>query len=195
MKYLIVAGHGKNTPGKRSPDGKLREWQFNRVVAHFIDFALPIHGVKCELINPGPIEIPLKSKAKYINSEAQNNDICAILIHANAAPGDGWSEAGGTRVLVPKKRQWGTNKKWRLSQKIGEIVTRAFSSNISIPYCTRNIRESNLYMLRKLTCPVVLIECGFMTSEVDKKYMSTGSGQKEIASTITSAIALYEETK
>ena len=26
MKVLIDNGHGENTPGKRSPDGRLREW-------------------------------------------------------------------------------------------------------------------------------------------------------------------------
>lgn len=30
---LIDAGHGSNTPGKRSPDGKLREYAYAREIA------------------------------------------------------------------------------------------------------------------------------------------------------------------
>ena len=31
--FIISPGHGKNTPGKRSPDSSLMEWEFNRRLA------------------------------------------------------------------------------------------------------------------------------------------------------------------
>ncbi|MDD6104312.1 MAG: N-acetylmuramoyl-L-alanine amidase [Bacteroidales bacterium] len=33
MKILIDNGHGQNTPGKRSPDGRFLEFRFNRTIA------------------------------------------------------------------------------------------------------------------------------------------------------------------
>lgn len=33
MKILIDNGHGNNTPGKRSPDGRLLEWAYTREIA------------------------------------------------------------------------------------------------------------------------------------------------------------------
>lgn len=33
MKILIDNGHGRETPGKRSPDGTLREYAWNRLIA------------------------------------------------------------------------------------------------------------------------------------------------------------------
>ena len=33
MRILIDNGHGENTPGKRSPDGKLKEWAYTRDIA------------------------------------------------------------------------------------------------------------------------------------------------------------------
>nr|WP_316046167.1 hypothetical protein [Planococcus glaciei] len=33
MKIMIDAGHGPHTPGKRSPDGRIREFHFNSAVA------------------------------------------------------------------------------------------------------------------------------------------------------------------
>ena len=36
MKVLIDNGHGENTPGKRSPDGRLREWAYSREIADMV---------------------------------------------------------------------------------------------------------------------------------------------------------------
>lgn len=33
MKILIDNGHGNDTPGKRSPDGRLLEWAYTREIA------------------------------------------------------------------------------------------------------------------------------------------------------------------
>ena len=33
MKILIDNGHGENTPGKRSPDGRFREYKYNHEIA------------------------------------------------------------------------------------------------------------------------------------------------------------------
>lgn len=40
MKILIDNGHGVDTPGKRSPDGKFREYAWNRLIASRIVAAL-----------------------------------------------------------------------------------------------------------------------------------------------------------
>lgn len=40
MKIVIDAGHGPNTPGKRSPDG-MWEFEFNQETALFLKSLLP----------------------------------------------------------------------------------------------------------------------------------------------------------
>ena len=45
MKVLIDNGHGENTPGKRSPDGRLREWAYSREIADMVvDAAVKVVG-------------------------------------------------------------------------------------------------------------------------------------------------------
>ena len=45
MKVLIDNGHGENTPGKRSPDGRLREWVYSREIADMVvDAAVKVVG-------------------------------------------------------------------------------------------------------------------------------------------------------
>ena len=40
MKILIDNGHGQETAGKRSPDGRLLEWSYNREIARRVVAAL-----------------------------------------------------------------------------------------------------------------------------------------------------------
>ena len=44
MKILIDNGHGVETPGKRSPDGRFREYQYNRLIARAIVEHLQCRG-------------------------------------------------------------------------------------------------------------------------------------------------------
>ena len=59
MKILIDNGHGENTPGKRSPDGKFREYLYAREVATSIERRLLMQGYDVELITRETIDVPL----------------------------------------------------------------------------------------------------------------------------------------
>ena len=50
MKILIDNGHGKNTPGKRSPDSKFREYSYAREIAKSIEGELKFLGIDAERI-------------------------------------------------------------------------------------------------------------------------------------------------
>ena len=50
MVILIDNGHGIDTPGKRSPDGTLREWRFNRDIAEDVVLTLQSLGYDARLI-------------------------------------------------------------------------------------------------------------------------------------------------
>ena len=46
MKILIDNGHGENTPGKRSPDGRFREYKYNREIARAVVEHLQLRGAR-----------------------------------------------------------------------------------------------------------------------------------------------------
>ena len=54
MKILIDNGHGENTPGKRSPDGRFREYKYNREIARAMLEHLQLRGYKlsCQIGQP-----------------------------------------------------------------------------------------------------------------------------------------------
>ena len=61
MKILIDNGHGENTPGKCSPDGRLKEWIYTREIADRIVTGLREKGFNAERIVKENIDIPLPS--------------------------------------------------------------------------------------------------------------------------------------
>ncbi len=64
MKIFIDNGHGHFTPGKRSPDGQLREAFFNREIARRIVLDLQYGGYDAELLVPEDDDISLKERCR-----------------------------------------------------------------------------------------------------------------------------------
>ena len=52
MKILIDNGHGVETPGKRSPDGRLREYAYTREIAARVVTSLQTAGLYASLLVP-----------------------------------------------------------------------------------------------------------------------------------------------
>ena len=50
MKVLIDNGHGSNTPGKCSPDGRLKEYAYTREIAVRLEAELRKKGIDAERI-------------------------------------------------------------------------------------------------------------------------------------------------
>ena len=48
MIILLDAGHGESTPGKRSPDGRLREYKYCREIANEVKKQLIDKGFNVE---------------------------------------------------------------------------------------------------------------------------------------------------
>lgn len=62
MKILIDNGHGAETPGKRSPDGRLRECVYTREIADRVVNRLQAEGVDTIRIVPEEADIPLTER-------------------------------------------------------------------------------------------------------------------------------------
>ena len=63
MKILIDNGHGSNTSGKCSPDGRLKEYAYTREIAIRLEAELRKKGIDAERIVKEEIDVPLSSVA------------------------------------------------------------------------------------------------------------------------------------
>jgi N-acetylmuramoyl-L-alanine amidase len=66
MKVLIDAGHGIDTPGKRSPDGSFLEYLWNRQVADLVLTMLRASGMDADLVVTETNDITLRTRAMRV---------------------------------------------------------------------------------------------------------------------------------
>ena len=71
MKILIDNGHGENTSGKHSPDGRFREYKYNREIAAAVVEHLKLRGYDAELLVPEEEDISLEERARRANRIAR----------------------------------------------------------------------------------------------------------------------------
>ena len=99
MKILIDNGHGIQTKGKRSPDGRLIEYAYTRELARQIVATLKSRGYDSELLVPEDDDIPLSERVRRVNeicltyepswpAPTGHPNVILISLHLNAA-GDG----------------------------------------------------------------------------------------------------------
>ncbi len=92
MKIFIDNGHGQFTPGKRSPDGELREGIYTREISRRIVSRLQALDLDASLLVPEEEDIPLTERCVRANKQAiihGTKNVLIISIHCNAARSDG----------------------------------------------------------------------------------------------------------
>lgn len=98
MKILIDNGHGSNTPGKCSPDGRLKEYAYTREIATRLEAELRKQGVDAERIVKEEIDVPLSERCRRAN-EYKASDTILVSIHCNARE----AALNGCRHVVGKR--------------------------------------------------------------------------------------------
>ena len=195
MKILIDNGHGHDTPGKRSPDGKFREYAYNREIAKHIVADLIDRGHDAELIVPEDNDISLEERVRRVNKICLASDpSCVILVsvHVNAA-GDGskWTNATGWSAYTCK----GQTASDKLAECLYEAATKNFPDRrIRTDYSdTDPDWEENFYILRHSLCPAVLTENFFMDSHSDLEYLQSRAGKQAVVDIHVEGIVEYLE--
>ena len=92
IKILIDNGHGVNTKGKQSPDGRLREYAYAREIATRVVNELRGMGYNAERVVEEEQDIALSVRCKRVNDICKKvgaKNVVLVSIHNNAAGGDG----------------------------------------------------------------------------------------------------------
>ena len=192
MKILIDNGHGHNTPGKRSPDGKFREYAYNREIAKRIVADLIDRGYDAELLVPEDNDVSLEERVRRVNKIClASGQSCVILVsvHVNAAGnGSNWTNATGWSVYTCKGQT--------VSDKLAECLCEAAIKNfpgkrIRTDYSDGDSDwEENFYILRHSLCPAVLTENFFMDG-LDLEFLQSRAGKQAIVDTHVEGIIDY----
>jgi N-acetylmuramoyl-L-alanine amidase len=167
VKIMLDAGHDENTSGKRSLDGSLKEFQFNKAVAEKVHLMLKnyedVEIFFAHDIHDG-IDQSLKERTDLAN---RLNVDCYISIHANASSS---TAAKGIETFIHPNAGADTYG-----------LARAIHDNTVILTKQRNrgIKRSDFHVLRETNMKAVLIECGFMTN-VDDLHLLKADGYRHL---------------
>jgi N-acetylmuramoyl-L-alanine amidase len=167
LSVILDPGHGAETAGKRSPDGTLLEYEFNRDVAARIKSHLERHGVEVLLTVEDDSDMSLSERCKRANES--DADIF-VSIHANAI-GEGWNNTGGWEIFVYRKGSY--------SEQLAESIHRA-----TIPasgLADRGVKAARYYVIRNTNMPAVLIEHAFYTNQNEAALLKSPEGREAFA--------------
>ena len=174
LMVILDAGHGVDTPGKRSPDGRLREGRWARAMAARLAGALAGPGRECPLVVPGDADMPLPERAARVNELA--------------GMGDSWRGAQGWSVYVAPGAP-------RPSARLAGLLVEAMRGE-GVKVRARGAREpwweAKFYMLAYTRCPAVLTENLYMDNREDCERLLSEAWNARLARGYARAFAALE---
>jgi len=200
IHIILDNGHGEETPGKRSPDGKFREYRFNRVIVGMIADELEKLGISYSILVPETCDISLKERvirANKIHQEQHSKGKTVILIsvHANAAGGSGWSNATGWSGWTTRGTTESDTLAACLYQAAHEVLDPKGMKIRKDMTDGDEDYEENFYIIYKSSMPSVLTENFFMTTKSDVAYLDSEEGKRDITDIHVKGIQKYIELK
>ncbi|WP_106828916.1 N-acetylmuramoyl-L-alanine amidase [Parabacteroides pacaensis] len=193
MKILIDNGHGAETPGKRSPDGQLREYAYAREIALRVVSRLQSAGIDALRLVPEETDVPLKERVARANKAYAECGRQALLVsvHCNAA-GDGskWMSARGWSIFVD------TTASARSKQLATEIARVAKSKGITVRQSSPSelYWSSDLYLCKHSNCPAALVENFFQDNKEDVAFLLSEAGKQCVTDITAEGIMNYLAT-
>lgn len=182
---VIDAGHGKSTPGKRSPDSSIIEYKYCREIADQIVSKLQSCGIQAQRIPEDDSDIPLKERSIIVNKINPN---LLVSIHCNAmGNGSEWMPAKGWSVFV----NINDSDKSKLLAEC--LYDEALKQGLKIrkPNPQQKYWEQSLGICRMTNCPAVLTENLFMDNKEDVQLLLSEEGKNKIVNLHVRGILEY----
>lgn len=199
IKIMLDAGHGKETAGKRSPDGKLLEYKFNREMVKIVLEELNrYYNIETSYTQDpdNDYDMSLSRRVKNANMEKVNY---LISFHGNAYdtyeeienPSD--EDGGISKVQTFNSAQgfeiYVISKGGKAEQLANKILYSVGNDVEGIRI--RGLKVANFQILRETDMPAILIECGFMTNKEECEKMLSEEYRKLLGKAIVKGILNY----
>lgn len=191
MKILIDNGHGVNTPGKQSPDGRLHEYAYAREIAKRVENELKRKGYDAERIVTEETDTALSVRCKRVNDicrKVGTKNVLLVSIHNNAAASDAkWHDARGFSAHVGLNA---SSKSKAFAQYLwGEALQQGLKGNRCVP--NPKYISQNLAICRDTLCPAVLTENLFQDNKQDVDFLLSEEGKAKVTAVHVNAITEF----
>lgn len=196
LKYVIIdAGHGIDTPGKRTPiinnnKDYILEFEFNISLSIILYKLLKNNNIKVDFSFNSIYDSDLSNRIFNINKNLlltkRSYKPILVSFHTNAfGDGKSFNNARGVEILYNPNNLDGL----RLSEFIHKELVNSIPNLID-----RGLKNrSNLALLNKSNLPSCIIECGFMTNKEDVELLTNYNYKLNLVHAIYNGIIKYYE--
>jgi N-acetylmuramoyl-L-alanine amidase len=192
MRILIDNGHGVNTAGKRSPDGRYREGIWAREIAQYIVNELTARGYDAKRIVTEDADVSLSERVARVNSICLQQGAANVLlvsIHSNASGNGQWMPARGWSAFTSR----GQTKADVLADYLYAEAKKNFVGHrVRTDYSDGDADwEEGFYILAKTKCAAVLTENFFHDNQDDVSYVTSEAGKQAVVNTHVDGIIAF----
>ena len=191
MIILLDPGHGIDTLGKRSPDGRLREYKYCREIAVEVVKRLKTMGYNAQQLVTEENDIILGTRCRRVNDVCKHfgaSNVIVISIHCNAAGADGkWHDARGWQACVS------LNASVKSKQLACHLFDAAQAQGLKMrsPRPGQKWWQQNLAICRDTKCPAVLTENLFQDNIADVGFLLSDAGREAVINLHVNGIINY----
>ena len=191
MVILTDPGHGENTAGKRSPDGRLLEWKYSREIAAEVVKRLKTMDYNAQQLVTEENDISLSVRCKRVNDICKHfgaSNVLVVSVHCNAAGADGkWHDARGWQACVS------LNASAKSKQLASYLFDAAQAQGLKMrsPKPGQKWWQQNLAICRDTNCPSVLTENLFQDNLSDVEYLLSDKGREAMINRHVQGIINY----
>ncbi len=186
--WIIDAGHGGEDGGAVAADGS-KESDMNLTIARRLDTLLVFLGEETRMTRTEDISIhddgastlrkkkrsDLENRVKLVNSTQGS---ILVSIHQNSLPSS--KRTHGAQVFYGKKEG---------SAELANSVQLALNQTVNAGNeKTEKAIDTSIFLMKNVTAPAILIECGFLSNESETALLKSSEYQQRLAVVIASGL-------
>lgn len=187
ITVVIDAGHGKQANGiaTGAREGNIEEDDIVLSLAKKIKELNANNKINIVLTRATEEIVDLHKRVDF--AKEKNADLF-ISLHLAAAP-EG-RDFSGMEVYVSNKNTSYQQQSETLGSVMKEELSSVYATNPNLIK-----RQVGIWVLDKNICPSILVECGFITNQKDRNFITNEANQKLVAEKILDAIERYAASK
>ncbi len=176
-RVVIDAGHGGDDPGKVGIDGSL-EKDINLSIAFRLKYFLEAQDVEVimtrsdekGLYREGESNKKIQDMKRRVEVIEDAQADLVISIHQNSYPEE---EVRGAQMFY-----YESSKESRL---LAELLQSRFRSTVDAGNHREAKGNTSYYLLKKTSCPIVIVECGFLSNREEAALLKEAQYQERVA--------------
>ncbi len=190
--YVIDAGHGGEDGGAVSPDG-VKESGLNLAIAKRTELLLRFLGAQTRMTRTEDISVysdgaetlrqkkasDLRNRVALVN---ETPGAVLVSIHQNSMPAV--PSVHGAQVFHGKAAH---------GETIAAEVQAALNKSVNVGNEKHEkLIDPSIFLMKNVTCPAILVECGFLSNAAETQCLQTPEHQTRLALTIVAGLLRVE---